>query len=109
MRYYAYALQQAGRYEEATGLLQRVLAEVESIDQRNDYERPVTFETKALCNGLLGNQDGAVDALERAIELGWADYYRVIINPMDKGVRKNRPAASPEGRKGQTGPPTRGT
>ncbi len=82
MRYYAYALQQAGRNTEATDLLHRVLAEVDTIDQRNDYERPVTFETKALCNGLLGNQDGAVDALERAIELGWADYYRVINDPL---------------------------
>jgi len=82
MQYYAYALQQVGRDTEATDLLQRVLAEVDTIDQRNDYERPVTFETKALCNGLLGNQGSAVVALERAIELGWADYYRVINDPL---------------------------
>jgi len=82
MLYYAYALQQAGPSTEATDLLQRVLAETESIDQRNEYEIPVTFKTMALSHGLLGNQDRAVVALERAIELGWADYYRVINDPL---------------------------
>ncbi len=36
----------------------------------------------ALNRAMLGNYDGALQAFERAVELGWIDYYRVLNSPV---------------------------
>jgi len=80
MRHLAFAYAQVGRVADSQRLLQQIHDVVDS-DPDKFSKDPMGYETRALNRALLGNKSGAYEALEHAVELGWADYYTLINDP----------------------------
>ena len=82
MHYLAYALMKVGRSNEATDLLLRGQAEIEKLVASNSFTLAETYECLAINRGLRDDKDGASQALQRAVELGWINYYQTVIDPL---------------------------
>ncbi|HEY5622241.1 MAG TPA: hypothetical protein VIV14_00675, partial [Gammaproteobacteria bacterium] len=70
--------QQTNRHEEAETILQSLLT--------NEYlvripPTPRALERIAQLRSMRGDEAGAYEALQQAVELGWADYYEAINDP----------------------------
>lgn len=80
LTYLAYAYQQQGRNDEAETLLNDLESRIRGYASHREI--PASYEGLALVLGLSGNFEDALQALDRAIELGWIDYYEAVSNPM---------------------------
>ena len=78
----AFAYEQVGRDDTARDLLLKLQAVIESLATSGNLVIADTFETLALNRAMLGNNDEALQAFERAVELGWTNYYRVFNSPI---------------------------
>jgi TolB-like protein/Flp pilus assembly protein TadD len=78
----AFAYEQVGRDDTARDLLLKLQAVIESLATSGELVIAETFATLALNHAMLGNSDEALRAFEKAVELGWIDYYRVLNSPV---------------------------
>jgi TolB-like protein/tetratricopeptide (TPR) repeat protein len=77
----ALAYRQVGRKDDARTLLLELQAILEPLASSGELVIANTFANLALSRAMLDDQDGALRALERAVELGWIDYYGIIDRP----------------------------
>jgi tetratricopeptide (TPR) repeat protein len=77
-----FAYQQVGRDAAAQDLLLELQAVIEPLAASGEMMIAGTFTMLALNRSLLGDNDGALQAFEKAVELGWINYYWVINNPV---------------------------
>ena len=77
----AFALQQIGKPGDALKLLQDLDNEIGLSSRRSGFSNPTGLEQIALHRVLMGDNAGALQTLQRAADLGWANYYDVINNP----------------------------
>ncbi|MFC1702362.1 tetratricopeptide repeat protein, partial [Pseudomonadota bacterium] len=78
----AFAYEQVGRDDSARDLLLKLQAVIEPMATSGKLVIAETFATLALNHAMLGNSDEALRAFEKAVELGWIDYYRVLNSPV---------------------------
>ena len=78
----AFAYEQVGRDDTARDLLLKLQALIEWLATSGELVIAETFATLALNRAMLGNNDEALRAFEKAVELGWIDYYRVLNSPV---------------------------
>ncbi len=76
-----FAYQQVGRTEDAERLLRDLEALLET-ELRDSWDNPEARYKRAELAMLLGDTDGAYQALSRAADLGWAMYYVVANSPV---------------------------
>ena len=74
----AFAYQQTGNAAKATELL---AYRDERITRLEPLSSPHFLEPMALNAALRGDEDRAYELLSRAVDLGWANYYRTINDP----------------------------
>lgn len=77
----AFALQQVGKLGDALKLLQDLDNEIGLSSRKSGFSNPTRLEHIALHRVLMGDNAGALQTLQRAADLGWANYYDVINNP----------------------------
>jgi hypothetical protein len=73
-----FAYLQTGDEDKATSVLS---AEPSRLTHFRPFASPFFLAHMALNAALLGNNDLAHERLSRAVEKGWADYYRAINDP----------------------------
>ena len=78
----AFAYQQVGRDAAARDLLLELQTVIEPLAASGEMMIAGSFASLALNRSLLGDKDGALQAFEKAVELGWINYYWVINNPV---------------------------
>jgi TolB-like protein/DNA-binding winged helix-turn-helix (wHTH) protein len=87
----ALALRQLGRDEDAAGLLARADARIRKVYAQRSAKPQAWFETDAAAVwAVQGKSSAALDALERAMRLGWSN-----LGPTDLRGIENEPAFRP--------------
>lgn len=78
----AFALQQVGRPGDSLKILRDLETETGLGLIESDFSHPAGLEGIALHRALLKDRMGALTALQQAANLGWANYYDVVNNPL---------------------------
>jgi TolB-like protein/Flp pilus assembly protein TadD len=83
----AYAYEQVGQSDKSHQLLLE-LAEVIDTPKSRPLLLPPDIEGRALNRAMLGDSQGALDALQKAVELGWTNYYWLTNDPAWSKMRE---------------------
>jgi TolB-like protein len=77
----AFAYQQVGRSRDALKLLHDLQDEIPLGSTESAFLDPVGLESVALHRALMGDKAGALQKLQQAADIGWANYYDVVNDP----------------------------
>ena len=87
--YYGYALLRTGFEEEGRGILDRELRDYLEYIETTVDDRNMNEYALANIYAILGNRDEALKWLKIAIDKGWMDYRRLIIDPYFNDLRSD--------------------
>ena len=76
----AHAYEEVGRLDDSRRLLLELAAIIDPVDAQ-PIRFPPMLEDIALNRAMLGNIEGALDALQQAADLGWSNYFWATSDP----------------------------